>query len=176
MKNKTIVNVLVLTNNQDDDVSIIVEDGGYATFHNNGEGMLATYHQSRLVNQEDIYAETDEGKQYNRDNVDVWTVTPEMIIEALKWLVVGYEYEFAIITRNVDLCENIDSNIRDFLFVKPIITVNIPNPILNLLDNKGFDTELYSRRNLIKEYISNNFIEPSHEGTDMFERFFEEYQ
>ena len=77
---------------QDDDVNIIVEDGGIASFHNSsGKYFLIEYYGDRItseMNSDNIWDKLSEGKMWcNEFPLD----TPKIIMiqDALDWLVVG---------------------------------------------------------------------------------------
>lgn len=78
--------------NDSDDTTIILEDGGVATIHSNGEHLITTYYQSRVEKftfDDEMWGILDEGKQYVRDWVGQTKVTDALILDALRWLALG---------------------------------------------------------------------------------------
>lgn len=64
-----------------DDVTIIVEDGGIATIHSNGDHLVTTYYQNKIKS----FFALAEGKQYAKD----WeenNINDTIILDALNWL------------------------------------------------------------------------------------------
>lgn len=75
-----------------DDTTIILEDGGIATIHNNGEHLITTYFQSRVDKftfDDDMWSKLDDGKQYIRDWAGQTKVTDALILDALRWMAIG---------------------------------------------------------------------------------------
>jgi hypothetical protein len=75
------------------DFDIITEDGGLVSVHYNGDNYISDYYQTRLTEidpDEDLWEQMGEGKIYHKD----WNPEAnkeEMILDALKWLVVSKE-------------------------------------------------------------------------------------
>lgn len=75
------------------EADVLMSDGGVATFHHNGEGILTTYYQSRyipeMVKLEDGQTMWDylgEGKSYCKEWPGQDKITDEMIQDAVNWL------------------------------------------------------------------------------------------
>jgi len=76
-----------------DEADLYMSDGGVATFHHNGEGILTTYYQDRFIPEETQLEEEQtmwdvlaEGKVYHKEWVGQHTITDEMIDDAINWL------------------------------------------------------------------------------------------
>ena len=76
-----------------DEADLYMSDGGVATFHHNGEGILTTYYQDRFIPEETQLEEEQtmwdvlaEGKVYHKEWVGQHTITDEMIDDAVNWL------------------------------------------------------------------------------------------
>ena len=76
-----------------DEADLYMSDGGVATFHHNGEGILTTYYQDRFIPEETqleegqtIWDVLAEGKVYHKEWVGQHTITDEMIDDAVNWL------------------------------------------------------------------------------------------
>lgn len=82
---------------EDNEVDIIMSDGGHASIHHNGEHMLTTYYQSRLDlsidNVDDMLTDLSNGKAYHNDWEGEDELSDEMIKDAIDWLVVGNDIE-----------------------------------------------------------------------------------
>ena len=73
----------------DDDVTILLEDGGIVNMYNNGEHMISVYYQNRTLYpfmDGDMWNELNEGKSYIKDWEDKQSVDDEMTQDALRWL------------------------------------------------------------------------------------------
>lgn len=73
------------------EADIYMSDGGVATLHHNGEGILTTYYQDRclpeeLNEDETIWDRVAEGKAYCKEWGGQHTITDEMIEDAVHWL------------------------------------------------------------------------------------------
>lgn len=71
------------------DTMLILEDGSIATFHNNGEHLIATLFQSKaemFTFDYKMWRHLDEGKCYIKDWHTKKDVDGEALIDALKWL------------------------------------------------------------------------------------------
>ncbi len=78
------------------EADIFISDGGVATLHHNGEHIITTYYQDRVVaeelnNDESIWEKLSEGKAYIKDWEGRDIIDDEMIEDAVNWLCVGYE-------------------------------------------------------------------------------------
>ncbi len=85
---------VIYSNNQEADV--MMSDGGVATFHHNGEHMLTTYYQDRVVAEEleedeTIWDRIGQGKASCNAWEDKQEVDDEMIEDAIEWLAPGYD-------------------------------------------------------------------------------------
>lgn len=76
-----------------DEAELYMSDGGVATFHHNGEGILTTYYQDRFIPEETQLEEGQtmwdvlaEGKVYHKEWLGQHTITDEMINDAVSWL------------------------------------------------------------------------------------------
>ena len=72
------------------DVTILLSDGGVATVHDNGEGMVTDLYQSRITcipeEGQDFFDEVSEGTMYCNDWAGESVATDTMIGEAIEWL------------------------------------------------------------------------------------------
>jgi hypothetical protein len=71
------------------DTTLILENGGIATFHNNGEHLVATYYQGRpemFTFDYKMWNNLDEDKVYLHDWHTKQHFDGEALIDALKWM------------------------------------------------------------------------------------------
>lgn len=75
------------------EADLYMSDGGVATFHHNGEGILTTYYESRFIPEETKLEEDQtmwdflgEGKTYTKEWPGQHEITDEMIEDAVVWL------------------------------------------------------------------------------------------
>jgi hypothetical protein len=78
------------------EADVFMTDGGVATFHHNGEHMLTTYYQDRVVvemlgEDEDLWEKLAEGKAYIKDWPEKQEVDDGMIKDAVSWLCMDCE-------------------------------------------------------------------------------------
>ena len=73
--------------NKETDATVILEDGGIATVHHNGEHIVSTYYQDRIERyDQDNLDGISEGKTSYKDWQDKQVVDEEVIQDALEWL------------------------------------------------------------------------------------------
>lgn len=80
------------------EADVFMSDGGVATMHHNGEHIITTYYQRRVVAEEmeqegieDIWEFLSEGKAYCKDWEGEDKVTMEMIKDAVHWLAPAFK-------------------------------------------------------------------------------------
>jgi hypothetical protein len=78
------------------EADIFISDGGVATLHHNGEHIVTTYYQDRVVaeelnDDESIWEKLSEGKVYMKDWEGRDIVDDEMIEDAVNWLCPNFE-------------------------------------------------------------------------------------
>lgn len=77
----------------DTEMMVMVQDGGIATCHHNGECILTEYYQSRVekenVGSGDFWDILAEGKMYVKDWVDKQIWDEEVVQDMLNWLYVA---------------------------------------------------------------------------------------
>jgi len=77
----------------DTEMMVIVQDGGIATCHHNGEYILTEYYQDRIekenVGSEEFWDILGEGKMYLKDWEDKQTWDEEVVQDMLEWLYVS---------------------------------------------------------------------------------------
>lgn len=72
-----------------DEGILIIEDGGIAAFHNNGEHIIATLYQNRaeeFTMNYRMWAQLDDGKVHLKDWKTKQHIDEEIIDDALNWL------------------------------------------------------------------------------------------
>lgn len=72
-----------------DDFTIVTEDGGIVSVHHNGEHLVTTYYQNRMLPGTApgmLWFELAEGKSYSKDWIEPATRS-DIIKDALDWLV-----------------------------------------------------------------------------------------
>jgi hypothetical protein len=82
--------------NSSDEVDIFTSDGGVATLHHNGEHIVTTYYQDRVVAEEldvdeSVWERLSEGKVYMKDWEGRDDIDDEMIEDAVNWLCPTFE-------------------------------------------------------------------------------------
>jgi hypothetical protein len=71
----------------ENEVDIILEDGGVATVHHNGEHLLTTYYQDRVhAIDDEMWDVLADGNTYTKDWNDKQVVDAEVIDDAIDWL------------------------------------------------------------------------------------------
>jgi len=103
---------------QKDEATIIMEDGGYATLHHNGEHIITTYYQNRVelfTFNYRMWNLLDSGIVYVKDWHTKQDIDSEAIQDALQWLCVGCgdsftEIPFQELVDNFNLSDLSDIN------------------------------------------------------------------
>lgn len=95
---------------------VIVEDGGIATCHNNGEHLITEYYHNRIerenVGAEDFWDILGEGKMSVRDWDDKQQWDEEVVQDMLNWLYISSDIiEFV----KCDLDFDNDEQVRNFI-------------------------------------------------------------
>ena len=99
-KKKVKMNALLLSFKNNQDMMLVVEDGGMATAYFNGDHIVAEYYQSRVPKKFDTLDEfwdffSNYSKLYGHDYEDKEIIHPSMIEGMLDWLVVSPSTDFA---------------------------------------------------------------------------------
>ena len=96
--------LLILTDANSQNLSkdgyLLMEDGGVATFHHNGEHMITTLYQDRMcegsAHCDDIWTLLGEGKTYATDHEGKNEIDEVMVAEAMNWLSPSELCEYSI--------------------------------------------------------------------------------
>lgn len=104
------VNYAVIEGIEDDGVVVIVQDGGIATCHNNGEHLITEYYQDRIddesLDSEDGFWDTlAEGKMYIKDWTEKQEWDEEVVQDMLEWLYATTE-EVEFVKCDLDFDDN----------------------------------------------------------------------
>lgn len=96
---------------------VIVEDGGIATCHNNGEYLITEYYQDRIEKEnvfvEDFWDILAEGKMYLHDWENKYEWDEEVVQDMLNWLYMATdEVEFVKCDLDFDNAEAVKNFIR----------------------------------------------------------------
>jgi hypothetical protein len=82
-------------NDSDTEMMVLVQDGGIATCHHNGEYILTEYYQDRIekenVGSEEFWDILGEGKMYLKDWEDKQTWDEQVVQDMLNWLYAATE-------------------------------------------------------------------------------------
>jgi hypothetical protein len=95
---------------------VIIQDGGIATCHNNGEHLITEYYQDRIekedVGSEDFWDILAEGKMYIKDWEEKQEWDEDVVQDMLQWLYVATE-DVVFVKTPLDF--NDDEAVRNFI-------------------------------------------------------------